>query len=166
MCDLLTDFPDTLTSSTTLLLTSTVHISRPAQVESFWLPTGRNAGRVVLKIQGVDSITEAELLRDFTVQMPSAQRVALDEGTYYVSDLLGCEIRSSGTLIGTVADVQFPVSSSGKRLDDSPALFVVTRPDEAGELLIPFAKAFTQEIDVERRRITMALPDGLTGLNA
>lgn len=164
LCDLLTDFPDQFTGSQNLLLTSVAGVQTPATVEKFWLPTGRNAGRVVLKLAGTDSITQAELLREAAVQMPQEERLSLDDGTYYVSDLVGCEVHNAGAVLGTITDVQFPVSSSGKRLDDAAAIFVVASPD-GQESLVPFAQAFVLSLNLERRVISMALPAGLAGLN-
>ena len=45
-----------------------------------------------------------------------------------------------------------------------PPLVETTRPD-GKELLIPFAKAIFTRIDIERKRIEVALPEGLTTLN-
>lgn len=164
LCDLFTDFPHQFTSSPRLLLTSAAGVQTPTTVERFWLPTGRSAGRVVLKLAGTDSITQAELLRGSAVEMPQEERLSLEDGTYYVSDLLGCEVHNAGAVLGTVVDVQFPVSSSGKRLDDAAAIFAVTGPD-GQELLVPFAQTFVLAMDLERRLISMALPPGLTDLN-
>jgi 16S rRNA processing protein RimM len=44
------------------------------------------------------------------------------------------------------------------------ALLVVE--GSAGEVLIPFAKSYLRKIDIEARRVEMALPEGLVGLNA
>jgi 16S rRNA processing protein RimM len=34
------------------------------------------------------------------------------------------------------------------------------------EILVPFAKAYVRKIDLEAKRVEMALPEGLTNLNA
>ena len=36
----------------------------------------------------------------------------------------------------------------------------------AGEVLVPFAKSYLRRIDLEARRVEMALPEGLVDLNA
>jgi 16S rRNA processing protein RimM len=36
----------------------------------------------------------------------------------------------------------------------------------AGEVLIPFAKSYLRKIDLEGKRVEMALPEGLADLNA
>jgi len=35
-----------------------------------------------------------------------------------------------------------------------------------GEVLIPFAKSYLRSIDVQAKRVEMALPEGLVDLNA
>jgi 16S rRNA processing protein RimM len=36
----------------------------------------------------------------------------------------------------------------------------------SGEVLIPFAKSYLRKLDLEGRRVEMALPEGLVDLNA
>jgi len=36
----------------------------------------------------------------------------------------------------------------------------------AGEVLVPFAKSFLRNLDLAAKRVEMALPEGLTDLNA
>jgi len=56
-----------------------------------------------------------------------------------------------------------PFSSS-----DRPAgpVALLVAEGSAGEVLIPFAKSYLRKIDIEARRVEMALPEGLVGLNA
>jgi len=35
-----------------------------------------------------------------------------------------------------------------------------------GEVLVPFAKSYLREIDLEAKRVEMALPEGLINLNS
>jgi len=37
---------------------------------------------------------------------------------------------------------------------------------KSGEILVPFAKSYLRKIDLEGRRVEMALPKGLLDLNA
>ena len=100
LADLLTDFPEQFTASTSLSLLSSAGVHRAVTVENHWMPTGRNAGRVVLKLAGTDSISDAETLAGAEIQLPADQRVALEEGTYYVSDLVGCAVDEGDTADG------------------------------------------------------------------
>ena len=46
-----------------------------------------------------------------------------------------------------------------------PVALLVVR-GAAGEILVPFAKSYLRKMDLEARRVEMALPEGLTDLNA
>lgn len=164
LCELFTDFPDQFTTAESLFLTDAGGARTQVNVERYWLPKGRSAGRVVLKFAGVESITKADTLRGAAIEMPQARRLVLDADTYYVSDLVGCGVYNEETLLGTLTDVQFPVGSGGKRLVDSAPLFVISGGG-MGEILVPFANAYAPRIDTERRAITLALPAGLSALN-
>lgn len=164
LCELHTDFPEQFTQSSNLTLCMTDQRHQPAAVEHYWKPLGRNAGRIVLKLQGVDSITTAETLRGASIHTPDAERVEVESSRYFVADLIGCDFFDGDTCLGKVADIQFPASSTGKQLLDAAALFVVSTADEA-DLLIPFANQFTKSINLEHRSIHMELPNGLVQLN-
>ena len=164
LADLFTDFPDLFTTTKHLQLKAPSGIVTATCVEVYWLPTGRNAGRVVLKLSGIESISAAEQLAGFEVQIPSTERVTLDDHTYYVSDLVGCALLDGETRLGTVEDLHFPVDSDGRRLSDAAPLFVV-RGLNGQEILVPFANAFVQEIDLATKQVQMSLPPGLVDLN-
>lgn len=137
----------------------------PAEVRAFWLPVGRNAGRVVLHLAGSDSINDAEALAGREVVIPASERLALEPGTVYISDLVGAAVFDRDQPIGTVEDVQFPMTPDGsRRLDDAASLLVVRSP-EYGELLIPFVNAYIREMDLSQGLLRMELPPGLLNLN-
>jgi len=100
------------------------------------------------------------MLVGLEVQIPLSERIALPAGTFYISDLVGCEIyeRDSGKLIGRVRDVQFP----GEELKGTPLLEV---DSSHGEILIPLAQEICVQIDTATRRIEAVLPEGLRELN-
>lgn len=121
----------------------------PYQVESAWF----HDGTLILKFQGVDSISEAEKLSGAEVRIPAEQRAPLEPGEYFQTDLIGCDVIDSqtGSSLGRVTS-----------WDDSggPGLLVVE-----GGLMIPFARSICIEIDPAARRILVALPEGLKDLN-
>jgi 16S rRNA processing protein RimM len=63
-----------------------------------------------------------------------------------------------------VTDVQFPSSTDGARLTDATPLLEVQSSD-GSEILVPFAKAFLESIDLPAKRIVMHLPAGLLDVN-
>lgn len=169
LAELFTDFPEQLAVRKNLFLvpqdfSGPESDGRSVTVVSSWLPVGKNQGRVVLQIEGVNSITEAEQIAGLDIAVQDAERLTLDEDANYVSDLTGCSVYDGEVLIGEVAGVQFPASSTGARLEDVPSLLEVTAPD-GEELLIPFVKAFVVSLSVAERKIVLKLPSGLLEVN-
>ena len=79
---------------------------RESAVERAWL----HQGRLVLKLKDVDSISDAEVLRNVDLQIPRERLGPASDGEYYFEDLVGCEVRDAddGRLIGSVDDVLDP----------------------------------------------------------
>ena len=120
------------------------------EVESAWF----HDSTLVLKFRGVDTISDAEKLVGAEVRVPESQRVALEPGEFFESDLVGCDVveRATGASLGRVAKLE-DAGGSG--------LLIV----ESG-LMIPFARSICIDIDPAARRITVELPAGLKDLNA
>jgi 16S rRNA processing protein RimM len=111
---------------------------------------------VVLKFVGVDSISDAEPLVGSELQVPRSERAPLEAGAAYVSDLIGCALFDRGREVGAVKDVRFGAG-------EAPLLVVVAGKTE---FEIPYAQEFLRQVDLEHRRIEMALPEGLLEVNA
>ena len=169
LADLLTDLPDQLTAPTGVyLVTGDAPAPDAARIvlESAWMPTGRNAGRVVVKLPGCDSIHDAEKRAGARLMLPAGERPALDADTFYISDLVGCRLYDRDTLAGVVVDVEFAMSPDGRtRLEDAPPLLCVSPSASDGDqpdvVLVPFARDQVKTVDLEARRIVMELPGGL-----
>ena len=123
-----------------------------------WLSHSRG-GQAIFNFEGSDSIADAEKLVGLEVQIPFADRMQLPSGSYYVADLIGCEVREKHAgAIGRVSDLQF----TGEGVGGTPIL-VVDSPQ--GELLVPLAQDICVLIDTSARRIEVVLPEGLRELN-
>jgi 16S rRNA processing protein RimM len=173
--DILTDFPEKFAERRKLWLlaedaadaglhkaggadSATARNSNPreAQLVAHWL----HKGGVVLHFAGVDSISDAETLTGMVVAIPLAERAALGEDEAYIGDLIGCTLVDvagvAPAVIGGIEDVD---QSAG------PVALLVVR-GAAGEMLIPFAKSYLRRIDLDCKRVEMALPEGLADLNS
>src|SRR5690606_33128124 len=65
-----------------------------------------HGGLFIVKLAGVSDRDAAEALRGVLVQVPREDAVPLPEGSYYVFDLVGCDVvTTEGTLLGQIADV-------------------------------------------------------------
>jgi 16S rRNA processing protein RimM len=114
-------------------------------------------GRWVVAFEGISSIDAAERLRDAELRIPAEALHALGESTYYVHDLVGCEVRTAaGGRVGSVERVE---------LATTPPLLVVCGPPAEGEVLVPLVETICRRVDIAARRIEIDPPDGLIELN-
>ena len=170
LAELFTDFPERFESLRRVFLTApgfsgTSEETRSVEVVSFWLPVGKNEGRIVLQFAGIDSISDAESVAGLEVIVPEEERLPLDDESVYISELVGCTVYDGAVVVGVVEDVQFPTTpDGGRRLTDAAPLLAV-RSLEGDEVLIPFAKAFLVTMDTDAKRIDMILPAGLIDVN-
>ena len=126
---------------------------RMVEVEEGW----RHQGRLVLKFQGVETISDAEELRGAEARIPLTELPEAEEGEYYYFELIGSRVEDAetGREIGRVEAIQEPGGS---------LLLEVRRGDL--EILIPYEKPIVVEVDAEKKRIRVDLPEGLEELNA
>ena len=121
-----------------------------AEIEFF----RRQHGRAVLKLRGINSISDAEKWIGAELRIPVQELAPLEEGVFYTFQLKGCSVYSGDECLGTVTDV---LDSGGTEI------LKVERDDK--EILIPFAQSYLKEIDLARKRIDVDLPEGLQDLN-
>jgi 16S rRNA processing protein RimM len=160
--DILTDFPEKFAERRQLwLLAEGTSAAAPRQVEliAHW----PHKGGIVLHFEGIDSISAAETLAGLTVAIPRADRAPLAEDEVYIADLVGCTLydvakSDAPVLIGQIEGVD--------RSAGPVALLAVRSASSGEEILIPFAKSYLRTIDLAAKRVEMALPEGLTDLNA
>jgi 16S rRNA processing protein RimM len=136
-------------------------------IEEHWFPTGKNAGRVVLKLSGCESINDAEGLAGMQAMIPASALPTLDDETYFVGDLVGCALFDGDKQVGTIVDVEFPTGPDGRtRLEDAATLLAVRLTEDSAEdepVLVPFVRVWLESVDVAARRVVMHLPEGLLG---
>ena len=164
--EVLTDFPEKFADRRKLwLLKSSLAAEADVSadpVEITLLHHWMHKGGVVLHFGGVESISAAEALTGCVVAIPRAERAELDEGDVYIGDLIGCTLvdvaATEPVVVGEIEDVD--------RSAGPVAMLVVKAPDQdADEILVPFAKAYLRRVDIEAKRVEMALPEGLVELN-
>ena len=163
--EILTDFPERLTRLKQAYLydarkdgarvpdASAEQVGRRVGVRSCWLSHSRG-GQAIFRFEGANSISDAEKLVGLEVRIPLAERAPLPGGSYYVTDLIGCEVREEGAAVGVVRDVEFTGGTP---------LLAVDSPH--GEVLIPLAEEICVNVDLTARQIDVVLPEGLRELN-
>jgi 16S rRNA processing protein RimM len=111
--------------------------AREARVDSCW----PHKGRFVLKLQGVDSIDDAEALRGQQLRIDENALEPLPPGSYYHHQLRGLRVQDpSGRDLGRVEDL----------MDTGAGVPVLVVRGAQGETLIPLAESFVRSVDLSR----------------
>jgi 16S rRNA processing protein RimM len=121
--------------------------TRPATIEN----ARAHLGRALVKFAGIGTPEEVALLRDWTIEIAESEARQLDQGEYFLHDLVGLTLvdaggRERGRVVGTeegAGGVLLNVERAGRRFD------------------VPFAAEICREIDLAKKRIIVNLPEGL-----
>ncbi|MFL6374856.1 MAG: ribosome maturation factor RimM [Pyrinomonadaceae bacterium] len=144
--EVLTDFPERFDGLAEVTAKLPDGSKRGLTIEEHWF----HQDRLVLKFAGVDSMDEAETLRDAEICVPEDEAVELEDGEFFDWQLEGCEVATTdGQLIGTVREL---MRTGGTEI-------LVVKGDK--EYLIPFAKSICIVVDVEAKRMVVDPPEGL-----
>jgi len=125
---------------------------RKLEVEDLW----PHKGHLVLKFEGVDSISDAEALLRCELQIPRAERAELGPGWTYISDLTGCKVFDGDREVGRIEGVQFGAG-------EAPLLIVQGNQKVPYE--IPYAEAYLAKVDLAVKQVWMRLPEGMLEIN-
>ena len=150
--DLHTDVPDRFRQEMRLWALTKDGQRREVTVEDLW----PHKNFLVLKFQGMETISDAEALVGAELQLPRSERARLEPGWTYLSDLIGCTVFDGQREIGEIKDVQFGAG-------EAPLLVVKSGSKLPYE--IPFAEVFLEKLDLEHGQIRMKLPEGLLEVN-
>jgi len=100
--------------------------------------------KAILKIEGIDSIEQAETYRNKFLMVKREDAIKLPEGSYYVADLVECTVfEEGGEELGKVFDV---ISTPG-----NDVYWVKGNK----EVLIPVLKDIVVSIDIEKHIIVI-----------
>ena len=107
---------------------------------------------VLIKFKGIDKVEQAETLRNsyLTVSRDSVEK--LEEGRYYIVDLLGLEVYTDEQiLLGTLEDI-FNTGSND---------IYVVKDKQGKQILLPAIQDVIKQIDIENKKIIVHLLPGL-----
>jgi 16S rRNA processing protein RimM len=150
--DVHSDVPDRLHLGLRVFALNEDDQRRELMIEDAW----PHKDFLILKLGGIDSISDAEALIGSELQVPLSERAELQPGAIYVSDLVGCALLDRNREVGIVTEVRFGAG-------EAPLLVVGSGKSE---FEIPYAQEFLLKLDLEHKRIEMALPEGLLEVNA
>ena len=108
--------------------------------------------QVLLKFKGIETVEQAEMLRNAILEIDRKDAIPLEEGEYFIADLLESEVYTDeGEKLGILEDI-FNTGSND--------IYVVK--NELGKsILLPRIKDVFKEIDVENKKIIVHLIEGL-----
>ncbi|AZV56286.1 ribosome maturation factor RimM [Clostridium sp. AWRP] len=100
--------------------------------------------KVILKIEGIDSIEEAMAYKQKYIEIPRNDAVKLEEGRYFITDIIGCSVvDEDGTFYGKVGDVIHTHNNDVYWIKGE------------NELLIPAIENVVVNIDIEKEEIVI-----------
>ena len=107
---------------------------------------------VLIKLEGINTVESAENLRNAFLEIDRKDAIPLEEGTYFIADLIGLEVYTEeGKLLGKVDDIYNTGSND---------IYVVK--DELGkQILLPGIKEVIKEVLLEQKKIIVHLIPGL-----
>lgn len=108
-------------------------------------------GNVLVKLAGIDDMDAAKLVKNQHLAINKSDRIPLEEGAYYIDDLIGLQVFEDDRPIGVLKDVLQPGANDVYVLDSS------IYPD----LYIPALKSVVLSVDLENNRMDVKLPKGL-----
>lgn len=106
---------------------------------------------LVMKLQGIDTIDDAERLRGQLLYVEKELLPPLEEDSFYYYELVGCQVElPDKTIVGEVEEVRPGAAGD---------LIVVKK--EGKELLVPAVKDIVKSVDITNRLIVIDPPAGL-----
>jgi 16S rRNA processing protein RimM len=146
LLETLTDFPEHLD------LVDTVYLGEPAQPHPL-AGARRHRGRLLIRLAGCLDRDAAEAFRGQLVQIRQADVPPPPPGRYYQHQIIGLSvITDEGEALGDVAEILETGAND---------VYVVNGP--SGEVLLPALQSVIRQIDLEAKRMTVHLPEGLRG---
>ena len=106
---------------------------------------------VILKLDAINSIEQAEKLKEKVLLVDKDDIEILDEDTYFVADLIGLSVYEDDEKLGVLSDV-IPVAGAD--------VYVIKR-EKGKDILIPAIKENIKEINISEKYIKVKIPDGL-----
>ena len=107
---------------------------------------------VLLKLEGIDNIEEAEKYRNLYLKINREDAVELEEDSYFIVDIIGCEVYTENQeLLGKVIDV-FSTGSND---------VYTVKNSEGKEILLPAIEDVIKDVDITNKKIIIHLMEGL-----
>ncbi len=145
----LTDYPERLPQLESVYLGDSPESTSPVKHAVAGLRFNKDIA--LLSLAGCHTRNDAELLRGKIVLISIDQAAPLNDGEYYLFDLIGLRVIADQIEIGCIKEV----------LQTGANDVYVVHGGDFGEVLLPAHDETIVNIDFEAQTITMSLPEGL-----
>ena len=131
-----------------LLITRGNQLIREVVVQSY-----RNHKNFLLvKFEGIDSVEEAEKLKNLQIKIDSDEVGELEENEFYFHQIIGCEVFDENYRnLGEIIDILTPGAND----------VWVIKGEEGKEILIPYIEDVVKKIDITSKKVNIEVMEGL-----
>lgn len=143
-------FTDDITKFNNL---KTIYISIKKELKEFKIEQVRfNKNMVFLKLEGIDTIEEAESYRNLYLKIKRDKNEKLEENSYYIVDIIGSKVYTDcEEELGEIVDV-FSTKSND---------VYVVKDNLGKQILLPAIKDVIKNVDIQNKKIIVHLLEGL-----
>ncbi len=107
---------------------------------------------IVIKFKGIDTMNDAERLKNLVLKIDEKDALPLKENEYYIGDLYGLEVfDTEHNIIGELKDIIFTGAND---------VYVIKRKDKK-DLLLPAIKQCILEINISENKMIVEVLKGL-----
>ncbi|WP_373104776.1 ribosome maturation factor RimM [Gemella morbillorum] len=131
-----------------LLITRGNQLIREVVVQSY-----RNHKNFLLvKFEGIDSVEEAEKLKNLQIKINSDEVGELEENEFYFHQIIGCEVFDENDKnLGEIIDILTPGAND----------VWVIKGENGREILIPYIEDVVKKIDITSKKVNIEVMEGL-----
>jgi 16S rRNA processing protein rimM len=131
-----------------LLITRGNQLIREVVVQSY-----RNHKNFLLvKFEGIDSVEEAEKLKNLQIKIDSDEVGELEENEFYFHQIIGCEVFDENDKnLGEIIDILTPGAND----------IWVIKGENGKEILIPYIEDVVKKIDITSKKVNIEVMEGL-----
>ena len=131
-----------------LLITRGNQLIREVVVQSY-----RNHKNFLLvKFEGINSVEEAEKLKNLQIKIDSDEVGELEENEFYFHQIIGCEVFDENDKnLGEIIDILTPGAND----------VWVIKGENGKEILIPYIEDVVKQIDITNKKVNIEVMEGL-----
>lgn len=147
-----TDFPEVRYAKGKKLLI--VPADGSARIEVTVESAREHKGMFIIKLKEYNNINDVEKYKGSLITVPSTDLVDLPENEYYFHQIVGCEVytdEDESKPLGTIKEILQPGAND----------VWVVKPAKGQDILIPVIDDVVLHVDIEAKRITVHLMEGL-----